>query len=151
MNKVILIGNLTRDPELRSTPNGVSVCTFSIAVNRRFANQAGERETDFLNITAWRQLGETCSKYLAKGRKVAVTGELRSRSYEDKEGKKRYVVEVVADDVEFLTPREQGGAQSGGFGGGYQSGGGAAAASAPAASVDKNDGFGDDFDEDLPF
>lgn len=144
MNKVILIGNLTRDPELRSTPNGVPVCTFSIAVNRRFANQSGERETDFFNITAWRQLGETCSKYLAKGRKVAVTGELRSRTYEAKDGQKRYVVEVVADDVEFLTPREQGGASSGGYQGQAQAD--------QAAPHDASDGFADDaLDEDLPF
>lgn len=105
MNKVILIGNLTKPPELRSTQSGTAVCTFSIAVNRKFQNQAGEKVTDFFNIVAWRQLGELCAKYLDKGRKVCVTGELQNRSYEAKDGTKRTVTEVVADDIEFLTPR----------------------------------------------
>ena len=76
MNKIILIGNLTRDPELRSTAGGTTVCTFTIAVNRRFAPQGGEREADFFRINAWRQLGETCSRFLSKGRKVCVSGQL---------------------------------------------------------------------------
>ena len=77
MNKITLIGNLTHDPEVRSTPSGVTICTFTIAVNRRFANQSGERQTDFFRINAWRQLGDTCARYLQKGRKVAVVGELQ--------------------------------------------------------------------------
>ena len=105
MNKVMLIGNLTRDPELRTTSSGTSVCTFSIAVNRNFTNTAGEREADFINITVWRGLAENCAKYLTKGRKVAVAGSLQSRTYDDKEGNKRYALEVVADDVEFLSSR----------------------------------------------
>lgn len=105
MNKVMLIGNLTRDPELRTTSSGTSVCTFSIAVNRNFTNAAGEREADFINITVWRGLAENCAKYLTKGRKVAVAGSLQSRTYDDKEGNKRYALEVVADDVEFLSSR----------------------------------------------
>ncbi len=105
MNKVMLIGNLTRDPELRTTSSGTSVCTFSIAVNRNFTNAAGEREADFINITVWRGLAENCAKYLTKGRKVAVCGALQSRTYDDKEGNKRYALEVVADDVEFLSSR----------------------------------------------
>ncbi len=113
MNKVILIGNLTRDPELRTTGGGTNVCTFSIAVNRRFANQSGERVTDFFDIVAWRQLGELCSKYLAKGRKVCITGQLQNRSYEAKDGTKRNVTEIIADDVEFLTPRQDGGSGTG--------------------------------------
>ena len=107
MNKAILIGNLTKDPEVRTTPNGVTVCTFSIAVNRRGPNQAGERVADFFNIVAWRQLGELCGKYLAKGRKVSVIGEIQTRSYDAKDGTKRYITEIVADEVEFLTPRGQ--------------------------------------------
>jgi len=107
MNKIFLIGNLTRDPELRSTQSGVSVCTFTIAVDRRFAPQGGERQTDFFRINAWRGLGETCSRYLAKGRKVAVVGELQARTYEDKNGVTRMSLEVSADEVEFLTPRSQ--------------------------------------------
>ena len=108
MNRVILIGNLTRDPELRTTNSGVSVCTFSIAVNRKNKNQAGEKVTDYFNIVAWRQLGELCGKYLAQGRKVCVVGELQNRSYDGKDGTKKYITEVIADDVEFLTPRQDG-------------------------------------------
>ena len=108
MNKVFLIGNLTRDPEMRSTQSGVAVCNFSIAVNRRFRNpQTGQQETDFLNIIAWRQLAELCSKYLAKGRKVAVAGSIQTRTYEAKDGSKRTAWDIVADEVEFLTPQNQ--------------------------------------------
>ncbi len=107
MNKITLIGNLTHDPEVRSTPNGVTVCTFTIAVNRRFAQQGGEKATDFFRINAWRQLGENCAKYLAKGRKVAVIGELQARTYEGKDGATRMSLDVSADEVEFLTPRSQ--------------------------------------------
>lgn len=90
MNKVFLIGNLTKDPEMRSTQSGVAVCNFSIAVNRRFRNaQTGQRETDFLNVIAWRQLAELCAKYLAKGRKVAIAGSIQTRTYEAKDGSKR--------------------------------------------------------------
>jgi single-strand DNA-binding protein len=98
MNKVYLIGRLTNAPEQRQTQNGVSVCTFSIAVNRRMNREV----TDYFNIVAWRGLAETCTKYLVKGQRVAVCGELQTRSYEDKNGVKRYVTEVVCDDVEFL-------------------------------------------------
>lgn len=108
MNKVFLIGNLTKDPEMRSTQSGVAVCNFAIAVNRRFRNQqTGQQETDFLNIIAWRQLAELCSKYLAKGRKVAVTGSIRTRTYEAKDGSKRTAWDIVADEVEFLTTQNQ--------------------------------------------
>lgn len=104
MNKVYLIGNLTRDPELRSTTSGVDVCNFTIAVNRRFKNaQTGEQETDFFNIVAWRQLAGLCNRWLAKGRKVAVFGSIQTRSYEDKNGIKRTAVDIVADEVEFLS------------------------------------------------
>lgn len=109
MNKVFLVGNLGADPELRSTGNGISVCSFRIGVSRRYKDASGETPTDWINIVAWRQLGELCAKYLAKGRKVAIAGSLQSRSYEDKAGNKRVAYEVVADDVEFLTPRGEGG------------------------------------------
>jgi len=105
MNKITLIGNLTRDPELRSTASGVTVCSFTIAVNRRFAQQGGERQTDFFRINAWRQLGETCARYLAKGRKVAVIGELQARTYQGTDGTTRMSLDVSADEVEFLSPR----------------------------------------------
>ena len=105
MNKVFLIGNLTRDPELTETPNGTAVCRFSIAVSRDYAGADGNRETDFFNITVWRGRAENCGKYLKKGTKVAVVGSLQTRSYEDKDGIKRNVTDIVASDVEFLTPK----------------------------------------------
>lgn len=115
MNKVFLIGNLTRDPEMRSTQAGISVCNFSIAVNRRFRNtQTGQQETDFFNIVAWRQLAELCSRYLAKGRKVAVSGSIQTRTYEAQDGTKRTAFDIVADEVEFLTsPQSTSGAPAG--------------------------------------
>ena len=102
MNKVILIGNLTRDPEMRTTQGGVNVCTLGIAVQRRFANQQGVREADFFNVVCWRQLADLCGRYLQKGRKVCVIGSLQNRSYDAQDGSKRYVTEVIADEVEFL-------------------------------------------------
>lgn len=114
MNKVFLIGNLTRDPEMRSTQSGVPVCNFSIAVNRRFRNaQTGQQETDFLNIVAWRQLAELCGRYLTKGRKVAVVGSIQTRTYEAQDGSKRSAFDIVADEVEFLSANQNGGAPSG--------------------------------------
>lgn len=105
MNKVILIGNLTKDPELTETPSGVAVCRFSIAVSREYANADGNRETDFFNITVWRGRAENCGKYLKKGNKVAIVGSLQNRSYEDKDGIKRNVTDIIASEVEFLTPK----------------------------------------------
>ena len=113
MNKVYLIGNLTRDPEMRSTSAGIPVCNFSIAVNRRFKNaQTGQQETDFFNIVAWRQLAELCGRYLAKGRKVAVFGSIQTRSYEAQDGSKRTAFDIVADEVEFLSSPNTGSASS---------------------------------------
>ena len=113
MNKVYLIGNLTRDPEMRSTNTGIPVCNFSIAVNRRFKNaQTGQQETDFFNIVAWRQLAELCSRYLVKGRKVAVFGSIQTRSYEAQDGSKRTAFDIVADEVEFLSSANAGSAPS---------------------------------------
>ena len=110
MNKVFLIGNLTRDPELRTTQTGVTVCSFTIAVNRRFGNaEAGQPEADFFRISAWRQLGENCAKYLAKGRKVSVVGTVSASAYVGNDGQARASLEVQADDVEFLTPRGEAG------------------------------------------
>ena len=108
MNKVILIGNLTRDPEISTTSNGVSVCRFAIAVTRRFANAEGERDTDFFNIVVWRSLAENCHKFLKKGSKVAVVGNLQNRSYDAQDGSKRYITDVVAEEVEFLTTKGDG-------------------------------------------
>lgn len=102
MNKVFLIGRLTRDPELRYTGSNVAVASFSLAVNRNYTNQAGEREADFINIVVWRKQAENVKNYLSQGSQVAIDGRIQTRSYDDSEGKKRYVTEVVADNVEFL-------------------------------------------------
>ena len=101
MNKVILIGNLAADPESRTTNSGVAQCSLRIAVQRRFANAQGQRESDFFNVVCWRNTAEFATKYLSKGRKVAVEGSLQTRSYEAQDGSKRYVTEVIADNVEF--------------------------------------------------
>lgn len=102
LNRVILIGRLTRDPELTYTPSGVGVTTFTLAVDRPFTNQSGEREADFIQIVTWRQLAETCANYLRKGRLTAVEGRIQVRNYENNEGKRVYVTEVIADNVRFL-------------------------------------------------
>ena len=105
MNKVILIGNLASDPELRRTQSDIPVCTFRIAVQRRFANQQGVREADFIPIVVWRQTAELCARFLTKGRKCAVVGQLQTRSYDAQDGTKRYVTEVVVDNIEFAGSR----------------------------------------------
>ncbi|MGN1098837.1 MAG: single-stranded DNA-binding protein [Christensenellales bacterium] len=105
MNKVFLIGNLTRDPELSTTSSGVAYCRFSLAVSRRFAAADGNRETDFFNIVVWRGLAENCAKYLKKGSKAAISGSIQIRSYETPDGVKKYNTDIVADDVEFLTSK----------------------------------------------
>lgn len=105
MNKVVLIGRLVRDPELRYTGNNLPVATFSIAVNRNFSNQAGEREADFINIVVWRKQAENCKNYLTQGSQVAIEGRIQTRNYDDPNGQRRYITEVVADNVEFLGSR----------------------------------------------
>lgn len=105
MNRIILIGNLTRDPELGTTQSGVSFTRFTIAVNRTFANAAGERVVDYFNIICWRTLAERCAKCLYKGSKVSVNDSVQRRQYEDRDGIKRTSFDVAADEVEFLTPK----------------------------------------------
>ena len=102
MNHIALIGRLTRDPELRYTPNGTAVTQFTLAVDRPFLNQAGEREADFIPVVAWQKLAETCANHLGKGRLVAVQGRIQTRSYKDKAGNKRKAWEIVAESVRFL-------------------------------------------------
>ncbi len=102
MNKVFLIGRLTRDPELRYTGSNVAVASFTIAVNRTFTNQSGEREADFISVVVWRKQAENVKNYLSQGSQVAIDGRIQTRTYDDNEGKRRYVTEVVADNVEFL-------------------------------------------------
>ena len=102
MNKVFLIGRLTRDPELRYTGSNTAVASFSLAVNRNFTNANGEREADFINIVVWRKQAENVKNYLSQGSQVAIDGRIQTRSYDDQNGQRRYVTEVVADNVEFL-------------------------------------------------
>lgn len=109
MNRVILIGRLTRDPELRYTGSNLPVASFTLAVNRNFSNQQGEREADFINIVVWRKQAENCKNYLQQGSQVAVVGSIQTRSYDDQNGQKRYVTEVVADNVEFLGSKNSSG------------------------------------------
>lgn len=161
LNRVILIGRLTRDPELRYTPAGVAVTQFTLAVDRPFTSQGGEREADFIPVVTWRQLAETCANYLRKGRLTAVEGRIQVRNYENNEGRRVYVTEVIADNVRFLESNREGGAGGGGgtreespFGGG--SGGGNSRGGGFSRS-NQDDPFSDDgkpidiSDDDLPF
>lgn len=105
MNRVILVGRLTKAPELRYTPSGAAVATFTLAVNRTFTNQAGEREADFINCVVWRRQAENAANFLGKGSLCGVDGRLQSRSYEGQDGKRVYITEVVAESVQFLEPK----------------------------------------------
>ena len=109
MNKVILIGNLANDPEPFTTQSGISRSTFRIAVQRRFSNAQGVREADFFTVIAWRQTADFCNRYLTKGRKVAVEGSIQNRSYDAQDGSKRYVTEIIADNIEFVGSRDEAG------------------------------------------
>ena len=149
MNKLTIIGNLTRDPELRqvNTVNGpVNVCKFGVAVNRRNRSQNGQEQTDFFNVTAWRGLGETAAKYLAKGRKVCVVGQVSASTYQAQDGTTRVSLDVQAEDVEFLSSRNDGTAPAPGAG--YVA---PAAPAAPAAPTAQNNGFQAVDSEELPF
>lgn len=108
MNKVLLIGNLTKDPELSQTNSGKSVCRFTLAVQRRFSGADGNREADFLNIVVWGNNAENCHKYLKKGSKASVVGEIQTGSYEAQDGTKRYTTDIVASEVEFLSTKQAG-------------------------------------------
>lgn len=124
LNRVILIGRLTRDPEMRYTPAGVAVTQFTLAVDRPFQS-GGEREADFIPVVTWRQLAELCANYLRKGRLAAVEGRIQVRNYENNEGKRVYVTEVIADNVRFLESNREGQREeSGSYGGGSQGQGG---------------------------
>ena len=105
MNKVILIGRLARDPEMRTTPSGVATTSFTIAVQRNYANAQGDREADFISCVAWRKQAENIAKYCSKGSQVAVEGRIQTRNYDAQDGTKRYVTEVIADNVSFLGGR----------------------------------------------
>jgi single-strand DNA-binding protein len=132
MNKVIMIGHVATDPEAHTTQSGISQSAFRIAVPRNYKNKGGERDSDFFSVVAWRGNADFCNKYLTKGRKVAVEGSLETRSYDAKDGTKRYVTEIIADHVEILSPRQDG--------------------AAPAPANVTRDGFVEvDDDDELPF
>jgi single-strand DNA-binding protein len=117
INRIILVGRLTKDPELRYTPNGVAVANFTLAVNRPFTNQQGDREADFINIVVWRRQAENAANFLKKGSLAGVDGRLQTRSYDNNEGRRVYVTEVMAESVQFLEPKGSGGGSGqGGYG-----------------------------------
>ncbi|MCZ8524076.1 MULTISPECIES: single-stranded DNA-binding protein [Paenibacillus] len=163
LNRVILIGRLTRDPELRYTPAGVAVTQFTLAVDRPFSSNQGQREADFIPVVTWRQLAETCANYLRKGRLAAVEGRIQVRNYDNNEGRRVYVTEVIADNVRFLESpnsgnREDGSSMGGGNnGGGGSSSGGGNRGSYGGGREQQQDPFQDDgrpidiSDDDLPF
>jgi len=155
LNRVILIGRLTRDPELRYTPAGVAVTQFTLAVDRPFTNQQREREADFIPVVCWRQLAETCANYLRKGRLTAVEGRIQVRNYENNEGKRVYVTEVVADNVRFLESANAGANREEGSWNAAPSGGGRSAGRGGNADSFLDDSkpidISDMSDDDLPF
>ena len=106
LNRVVLVGRLTREPELRYSGSGVAISNFTLAVERKFKNAQGEKETDFIPVVTFKKLAENCAEYLTKGKLASVDGRLQVRTYNDKDGQKRWVTEVVADDVNFLSPKE---------------------------------------------
>ncbi len=120
VNKVILVGNLGKDPELRYTPSGAAVATFSLATTNPFKDREGNKQTEWHNIVAWRQLAEICGKYLHKGKQVYIEGRIQTRSYDDRDGNKRYITEIVAEQMQMLGSRDE---QGGGYGGGQQADG----------------------------
>ena len=131
MNKAILMGRLTKEPELKSTQNGISRCSFNLAVDRRFKNADGERETDFINCTAWRSTAEFISKYFRKGQRIAIVGSIQVRSYETDAGERRYITEVITEEAYFAD--------------GYQAG------NQGQHNSSGSNYFDADEDEDLPF
>lgn len=141
MNRVILIGNLVADPESRTTQSGLSQCTFRIAVQRRFANQQGVREADFFTVICWRQTADFVTRYFTKGMRIAVEGSIQIRSYDAQDGSKRYVTEIIADNVEFASNRSDTP---------HQPDDNAAPPSRPSAVQGGND-YIETEDDDLPF
>ncbi|MCA0988784.1 MULTISPECIES: single-stranded DNA-binding protein [Bacillales] len=119
LNRVVLVGRLTKDPELRYTPSGVAVANFTLAVNRPFTNQQGDREADFINIVVWRRQAENAANFLKKGSLAGVDGRVQTRSYDNSQGQRVFVTEVMAESVQFLEPK---GASQGGGGGNYGGG-----------------------------
>lgn len=150
MNKILLIGRLTKDPELRYTQSGTAVASFTLAVNRSFANQNGEREADFINCVAWQKAAEFVSQYFKKGQQMALEGRLQVRSYDDNNGQRRWVTEVVTEKVEFV------GSKNGGNSGSNSAGSGSGGGNAGGSGADSQSqlGWGEEIvfdDNDIPF
>lgn len=139
MQKFIAVGNLANDPELRKTNSDVSVCTFRLAVQRDFKNANGVREADFFNIVAWRGLADLCARSLSKGKKIGIVGKLQNRSYDAQDGSKRFVTEVIAEEIEFLTPRDAAGQKP------------AEGVTGDVGNTDDGSGFTQVADDSLPF
>ena len=156
LNKAILIGNITADPELKQTPTGVSVCSFAIGVSRRFKDASGNYPTDFINIVAWRQTAEFVSKYFRKGSPICIVGSIQVRNYTDAQGNKRYITEVVADEASFVASKQDSAPQNPSFAGlgdgdipqanTYQAGAESGAAQPTATKFEEIS-----TDDDLPF
>ena len=142
MNKVVLVGRLARDPELRTTQSGTNVVSFTVACDRRFARQGEERQADFINCVAWNKTAEFIGRYFTKGMRIALDGRIQTRSYDDQNGTKRYITEVVAEDVEFAQSKNESGGAAPAF---------SAPASVPQAPSADIDGFMPVEEEDLPF
>ncbi|MDI9490645.1 MAG: single-stranded DNA-binding protein [Clostridiaceae bacterium] len=155
MNKAILMGRLTKDPELRTTQNNVSVCSFTLAIDRRFKNQHGERETDFIPIVAWRQTAEFAARYFSKGSRMALVGSIQPRSWEDEKGERRYITEVIADEIYFADSKRQSDDNYGSTG--YSTGTSSAStrqesSGSGATSIPEGEGFMPEVDDtSLPF
>ena len=149
VNKAILVGNLGKDPELRYTPSGTAVCTFSLATTERFKNKQGEQQdkTEWHNIVVWAGLAEICGKYLTKGKQIYIEGRIQNRSYDDRDGNKRYISEIVANEMQMLSRAGEQGSGGGGGGGG--------GGSRPTAQVNEPAGRPEDPpfnpDDDIPF
>lgn len=149
LNKVIIMGRLTRDPELKSTPSGTALCNFSVAVDRKFVKQGEERQTDFINCVAWSNQAEFVSKWFAKGRMINVVGRVQTRSWDDAEGKKRYATDIVAEEVNFCGDKKSENATSSSSASSYNYG---TSSSTQAEPQPHDEGFvAVDLDDDLPF
>jgi single-strand DNA-binding protein len=159
VNKAILVGNLGKDPELRYTPSGTAVCTFSLATTERFKNKQGEQQdkTEWHNIVVWAGLAEICGKYLTKGKQVYIEGRIQNRSYDDRDGNKRYISEVVASEMQMLSRAGEQGSGGGGGGGGYSApqNNASSGGSRPTTQVNEPAGRPEDPpfnpDDDIPF
>ncbi len=159
VNKVILVGNLGKDPELRYTPSGAAVANFTIATTERFRDRDGQTQekTEWHNIVAWRQLAEICGKYLHKGKQVYIEGKIQTRSYDDRDGNKRYITEIVADQMQMLGRANEEGGGGGGYGqrnGGAPRSGGRSSQPAPSGGAPAYEDFADppfNPDDDIPF